>query len=839
VLDPSGAAIVAARVILATASLEEKSIETNTRGESQFARIAAGEYRLRVEADGFEPRQQAIALKPGSNQIEVQLEIARLSEKVEVGQSEQEKKTDPRGDAFTNVLTQEQIDRLPDDPEELEAALRQIGGPGATLRVNGFHGGKLPPKSQIREIRFRMNPFAAENHDSGFFSIDVFTRPGINTWHGSLNFGFRDESLNARNAFAPARGPEQARRLGFSLGGPVWRNRTSLFLSADGSDSYDSKTIVAALPDGNFSDIFRRPSRGLNLQARVEHALTKTHNLNAEYQRNTLRQDNLGVGDFNLPDRAYTSDQAEQVIRLVDSGPIANKLINEFRLQARWQQLDLFSAASEPAILVLNAFNQGGAQVGGGRRTRELEIADNIDFAIGKHAFKTGFLFEASRYHSDERRNSTGTFTFASLDEFRRGRPTTFTQRAGDPSVEFSQYHLGWYFQDDLRLRKDLTLSLGLRHEYQTNLDDRNNFAPRVGMSWSPFKDGKTTIRAGAGIFYDWFAAENFEQTLRVDGVRQRDIVVNSPGFPDPFSGGTQVSLPPSRIQADPLMKMPYVEQASIGVERQMTGTIMLRANYMYRRGVHLLRGRNINAPAPGAGRPRPTEGNIIQVESTASSTMHGLSIGVNLHQPKRRLFGAINYFISNNTNEADSPFSLPADNLNLRAERGPAATDSRHRLFGMLNFDVARGLRVGTVFNASSALPYNITTGFDDNGDSVSNDRPAGVGRNSARGKAQWNLGARLSWGFGFGKAPESAPQSGVRMVRIGGSDNSDVLGSMPGASGGDKRYRMEFYLQANNLFNHANLTGFSGVQTSPFFGQPTSAQPGRRIETGMRLSF
>jgi hypothetical protein len=838
VLDPLGAAIVAAQIKLSSAGSEDRSAVTGARGESQFARLAATEYQVRVEAEGFEPRAQTILLKPGNNQIDVRLEIARLNEEVEVAQDEQEKKTDPRGDAFANVLTRDQIDRLPDDPEEMEAALRQMAGPGATMRVNGFRGGKLPPKSQIREIRFRMNPFAAENHDAGFFSIDIFTKPGVDTWHGSLNFGFRDESLNARNAFAPARGPEQTRRIGFSVDGPVWRNRTSLFLSADGNDSYDSKTIVAALPEGNFSDIFRRPARTLNLQARVEHALTKTHNLSSEYQRNAQRQDNLGVGDFNLPDRAYASDQTEHVFRLVDSGLLTKKLVNEFRFQARWQQIDMSSATNAPAILVLNAFNQGGAQIEGGRRVREIEVADNIDFAAGKHAFRAGVLFEAGRYRSDERRNSTGTFTFASLDDFLSKRPTTFTRRVGDPAVEFNQYQLGWFFQDDYRLRKNLTFSLGIRHELQTNLDDHNNFAPRFGLSWSPFKDGKTTIRAGAGIFYDWFGAEVFEQTLRVDGSRQREIVVTSPGFPDPFSGGTQVALPPGRIQADPLLKMPYVEQASLGVERQLTKTMMLRANYMYQRGVHLLRGRNINAPVEGAGRPDPTAGNITQVESTAISTMHGLNIGVNFQQPQRRLFGTINYFLSKNTNEADSPFSLPADNLDLRAERGPAASDARHRVFGMVNFDVFNGLRIGTVFNASSAMPYNITTGFDDNGDSVSNDRPRGVGRNSARGKGQWNLGARLSWGFGFGKRPESGQQvARGRVVRIG--PDSDVLGSMPGATGGNKRYRMEFYLQANNLFNHANLTGFSGVRTSPFFGQPTSALPGRRIETGVRFGF
>ncbi|HKP87672.1 MAG TPA: carboxypeptidase-like regulatory domain-containing protein, partial [Blastocatellia bacterium] len=290
VLDPSGAAVAAAGVQLKKGGNKEMATETNERGESLFARLAPGEYVIRVEAAGFAPHEShKVTLKAGSNRLEVRLTVAGVKEEVIVKQDEREKATDPRGSAFTNVLTEDQIAALPDDPDEFEAAIRSMAGPGAPLRVNGFRGGKLPPKSQIRQIRFRMNPYAAENHEADFVSIDVYTKPGIDSWHSSLNFGFRDESLNARNAFAPARGPEQHRRYGFSLDGPLWRNHTSLFLSADGFSSYDSKTIVAAVPEGSFNGLARRPSRTLNASARLEHILTKSHTLHAEYQRNANR----------------------------------------------------------------------------------------------------------------------------------------------------------------------------------------------------------------------------------------------------------------------------------------------------------------------------------------------------------------------------------------------------------------------------------------------------------------------------------------------------------------------------------------------------------------------
>jgi hypothetical protein len=838
VTDPAGAAIVAASVIVKTLS-GEQTLQTNERGEALFQRLTAGVYQVKVAALGFTAREfTSKSLKNGSNKLEVKLEIEGVKENVVVAQDQREKNLDLRGNAFTSILTQEQIAQLPDDPEEFEQAIRNMGLPGAPLRVNGFRGGKLPPKSQIREIRFRMNPYSADSHESEFMGIDILTKPGASDWHGSVNFGFRDESLNARNSFAPVRPPEQLRRYGFSLDGPLWRNHTSLFLSADGNSAYESKTIVAALPEGNFSDVIRRPSKTLNLAARLEHVLTKTHTFRVEYQRNANRFDNLGVGDFDLAERAFTNDTAEHLFRLADTGTIGKRLVNEVRFQWRWQTVEKSSASNAPTVIVQNAFTRGGAQLQGTRNVNEIEFADNVDFVFGRHSMRTGVLYEFGNYRSDERQNANGTFVFSSLEAFRNARPTTYTERSGNPLVQYRQHEVGLYFQDDFKLSKSLSLSLGLRYEFQNNLADKNNFAPRVGLAWSPFKNGKTTFRAGAGIFYGWVDPTVTEQILRVDGQRQRDLIVQNPGFPNPLAGGTPHLLPASKITRDSQMQMPYVEQFSFGVQRQLGGLGQLFANYFNQRGVHQLRGHNINAPL-GGERPNPLLGNLTQVESTAYSAMQGLSINLNIAKPQKRFFSAFNYFWSKATNEADSAFALPANNFDLRAERGPAAGDARHRFMAMVNYQLPVNLRLGTIFQASSATPYNITTGFDNNGDTVSNDRPQGAGRNSARGTGRWDLGTRLGWGFGFGKPKESAGGGGPQIKVIRGGEGSDMLGAMGGMQMNTKRFRGELYVQAYNVFNHANRTNFSGVQTSPFFGQATAALAGRRIESGMRFSF
>jgi hypothetical protein len=839
VKDPSGAVIQNASVQLMKDGRPASATQTNQRGEARLNRIATGRYQVHIEAIGFKANESDLKdLHAGSNRTEITLEIDPIQADVEVSEEARTRNSDPNGPAFTNVLTPDQIAALPDDPEEFENAINQIAGPGAQIRVNGFRGGKLPPKSQIREIRFRLNPYAAENHDAGFGFVDVITKPGVNAWHGSFNFGFRDESLAARQTFAKVRGPEQQRRFGFSLDGPLWKNHTSLFLNVDGSSFFDAKTIVATLPTGPFSDLAFRPSRRLNLDARIEHALTKTHTSRFQYQRNTVQQNNLGVGDFDLSSRGFSQNQTEHIARLADSGVFGKKIYNEIRFQARWLDTEAESDTVGQTILVPGSFNSGSAQRSGGRRSQEFQLDDNVDYALKNHGVRFGVQLEAGRYRSNESVNALGTFQFANLAAYQAGLPTQFTQRLGDPTVSYSQYQVGWYVQDDYRVRKDLTLSLGVRQELQTNLGDKFNLAPRFGFVWSPKKNGSITLRGGAGIFYDWFGAQTLEQTLRVDGLRQRDVVVINPGYPNPFSGGTQNTLAASRIQSDPNLQNPYVFQASFGVETKPFNLVQLTTNYQYQRGVHLLRGRNLNAPLPGLGRPDPTVGNITDIESSGYSSVHRLMIRVGPAKFVNGFFWSANYMLMKNTNDADSPFSLPTDNFNLRAERGPSGADMRHFFSAFGNRRLMKGFSISAIVNASSALPYNITTGFDNNGDTVINDRPVGVGRNSARGAGRFEVGSRLSWTRDFGteqKQTAGGPQ--IRMVRMGGGSEGAAPPSM--SMPGTKRFRLELYAQAFNLFNHANLGAFSGVQTSPFFGHATSAQLPRRLEVGIRFNF
>jgi hypothetical protein len=332
VKDPSGALINKAQVQLVRNGKSQSLVATNQRGEARFNKVAPGMYQIHIEAAGFKALDiDDVNVSTGPHRREVTLEIDAIKVDVDVADEAQVRNTNPNGPAFSSVLTAEEIAQLPDDPEEFENAINQLAGPGAQIRVNGFRGGKLPPKSQIREIRFRLNPYAAENHDAGFGIVDITTKPGINSWHGSFNFGFRDESMNARQVFAPFRGPEQQRRFGLSLDGPLWKNRTSLFLNAEGSLFFDARPIFATTPTGTVRDLAYRPSRRLNLDARVEHVLTKTHTARLQFQRNAGVQNNLGVGDFDLSSRGFSQDQTEYIARFGDRSTVGEPGTNDSR----------------------------------------------------------------------------------------------------------------------------------------------------------------------------------------------------------------------------------------------------------------------------------------------------------------------------------------------------------------------------------------------------------------------------------------------------------------------------------------------------------------------------
>ncbi len=216
----------------------------------------------------------------------------------------------------------------------------------------------------------------------------------------------------------------------------------------------------------------------------------------------------------------------------------------------------------------MDARTTGGAQVRGGRRGTTFNLQSDLDYVRGIQSLRAGISLDGGSYHSDDETNYLGTFLFDSPDAFEAGRPLNYTRRLGDPNIDYNNVQAGFYLQDDIRVRKNLTFSPGLRYEAQTHLSDYNNFGPRLGVSWAPFKSGKTSLRASAGIFYDWLSASVYEQSLRFDGFRQQELNIASPSFPDPGTVGDCQHDEPLSTQRGPADAAEYAASAPASIRQ-------------------------------------------------------------------------------------------------------------------------------------------------------------------------------------------------------------------------------------------------------------------------------
>jgi hypothetical protein len=872
VIDETGAGIPGATIIVTPASGTAVTFSTDQRGVASSPSLSIGNARLHVEFDGFAPYDGTLNLRRGATNQTVTLKIAGLQEELVVNDTTA--LDDRRGNSLSTTLEESEIADLPEDPEELAEVLAAMaGGSGVVFQVNGFRGGRLPSRDEIRQIRFRTNSFSADNHDAGRTQIEIITRPNVREWNGNGSFNYRSDSMNARNAFANAKTPEQNRNFNLGARGPIVPGKTSIRFSLDGRRDFQADTIVAIDETGaRLGDYVRRPSESTNVTVGFEHALTNNQTMRLEFRRGENLTENSGVGGFNLPERAFNNSSRNSQLRAQAQGIVGKNMLHEIRLQLYTQESEQTSLSSAPTIVVLDAFSKGGAGVASSGSSRTFELAENLDFNVGRRQqMRLGFLLEGGRYKNFDARNAAGTFTFSSIDAFLAGTPTTFTQRIGQVNTSFAQYNLGFYWSDDIRLNNKFSFGVGVRNEMQSHIDDHVNLMPRVGFTWTPWGN-RTAIRGGYGLFYDWYESNLYDQTLRVDGVAQRDLLILNPGYPDPSTGVMADVRPGGRIQASPDLEMPRVHQMSIGVERQLGQNLSLQASYQMLRGRNLMRSININAPDELGIRPEPTVGTVTQFDSTGRSQSDRLELRATFRVPQRNMFMNVNYTLGQVKNHADGATTLPANNLEPDAEWGPSRQDIRHRVQGQVNIPLFYGIRTNVNVTAQSAIPYTITTGRDDNRDGVVNDRPVGVGRNTERGASTWTMNLNITkqialggprdgqGGGGFpggGGRPGGFPGGGGNPgpgvgVGAGGGGNQQARfaqnprgggGGGRGNRGGDgelnSRYSMEFFIRADNVLNNVNYGGFSGNMLSPFFGSPTSAQQPRRLTVGSSFRF
>jgi len=846
VVDQTGGVIPGATVTIGGMDEAIRAIPitpgtTTEQGIATFSGLRPGRYAIKAEFPGFDPQiDPDVRVRAGDNKQTLALTLQKLADEITVGRDKQETAAD-RQSTFGTALTREQIDALSDDSAVLQQQLNDLAGPGTVIRVDSFEGTPLPPRSQIKSIHITRDGFAAENHAAGSIFVDIITQPGIGPIRGQTFYHIRDGSMTGKSPFVTTKGPERLQEAGFTIGGSLAEQKASFSLRFNGYSSFETPNLNAALPTGTVSQALalRTPTKSGYVNGLLDYALTKNQTLRLSFTEQDNGSDNLGVGAFDLPERAFSTRYANRSFRVQEVGPIGRRLFLNTRFAINVTDSSQRSELEAATVRVNDAFTSGGAQVAGGRLSRFYDFQSDLDYVRGVHSARFGISVQAQTIHADMNANYLGTYTFDSLAAFQQGRPTSYTRRIGDPTTDVFHMMDALYVQDDIRVRKNLTLSPGLRYEVQSHIHDYNNLEPRFGFTWAPFKSGKTTLRGSMGIFYDWLERSTLEQVIRVDGNHQQEVNIVTPAYPDP--GVIAQSLPSNRYLFDPSIKAPRNTRLSTGIDQQLGSRVRVNLLYQHWRNDGMLRGLNLNAPVDGI-RPNPLAANVIDVLSDAQLRAHQVTFGWNIGAPqqgpfnnastlwdwKRVAFGG-SYTYTHARDDTDGDFSVAPGPL--ADEWGRASRDNPYRWNVNVNLLMLRNLSAFLYWNLQAGNVYTVRTGLDDNGDLIFNDRPVGVERNTLRGGPQAGLNGQLAYTIPIRKRVGTLPPG----IQVSSNNGNVTVNQFTDTA----RYRIILRFDFQNLTNHDNFAGYSGVLTSPFFGQPTTVTGPRRIDIGVLFNF
>jgi Carboxypeptidase regulatory-like domain len=861
VTDSTGGVIVAAAVTLRSASGQSWSGTTDGQGRYAFRNLTAGRYTLVVNAPGFVDFTDAVAVQ--ASKASVRNVVLKVSVRVSLEVTEsQGLSTDPRKNLSAFVLAGRELEGLPDDPALLLLRILEMAGttgkPGeVAVYVDGFREYKrLPPKNTIQMVRINSNPFSAEFSQPSTRRVEITTKPGSDTFHGDVRVQARASATDARSPLAETsqqmrywngngylQGPI-GKSLGFLVYGGQWKQDDNAFVNATVLDD----AIKAVRP---FATTVLTPTTVRSAVVKADLQVAK-QTFNVSFARTTDTRQNQGLASgFDLPDHAYDRSSRDDTIHLWWTS-VGRSATNDVRVELNRSAAETTARSTTPAVLVLDAFNAGSNQETPSRNsTRGLQASETLTVQRGRHVLKAGALVELTNQQSTDRSGFAGTFVFGGdverdatgnpllnadrlptaispIENYRRTllglpgyAPSQFSITSGSPDVDVEQWNAGWFLLDDWSASKRVALSFGLRQDLQDNITTRLNLAPRGALSWLIDERGKNAIRLGGGIFYSRVDPGITLYVRKLNGIDRRQLVVQRPRFVSVPALDAATAVQPTIYTKSPDLRMPSSRIASIAYERELPWHLFGVVQYLVARGVDQLRLRAITPPVPGAAPGAP----VLQFESTGRSSQRELMLGLRGYFSRElTLYG--NYTFARKYSDTDGPFSAPGDSLNLSNEYGRAADDTPHQFLGGVTAQLPAGILIDSTISVASGRPFNITTGRDDNGDTLFTDRP---------GFAQPGDAGAIDTPFGrFNPNPQPGD---TRIPRNFGRDPWLVNVNLA-VSKTIAKY-LTVMIDAENLLNSSRLFGSNGVVTSPVFGIPRKALNPRRLELTIRVTF
>jgi hypothetical protein len=801
-----------------------ESAKTDAAGRFHFEGVGDGSYTVEVEHEGFARSVTPLQVSGRAlATLTIKLSLSTVVTKVTVvGDEPAQVSTDISENLDTASVDQNLLENVPVFDQDYVTAMSAfldagaIGTSGVQTIVNGVEVTSVTVSaSAVQEVRINQNPYSAEYARPGRGGLEIITKEAGSDYHGTFNFIFRDSVLNARDAFALVRAPEQRRIFEGAFSGPIGRSKSWSFMLSGHRQEEDLQSIVHAQDlSGLIQENVPSPKRDTLLTLHVGHQFSENHAAYWQYTEWEYPSFNQGVGGFVLPEAATNSDQWERAWVFNDRYTISPHLLFQFQVLVGWEHHATTSVNSAQKIVVQDQFTSGGAQTDLLGVEHNVQISAVASWTHAKHLVKFGINVPDLSLRDIVNHNNFGsTYYFTSLKDYGAKTPYAFRQQQGTGTVSYWDDQLAGFVQDEYRFRPNLSFSFGLRYNWQNHLLDNAQFAPRFAFAYSPDKKRKTVIRAGAGFFYDRTGAGPPGDLLLFNGATLRNVQILNPAYPDPFSGGGSLAtLAPDVVQFDPTIREPYTIQYSLGVERQLAKRTTLAVTYNGSRGIDLFRSRDINAPLPPDHKmiPNPAVGILRNIESSGRQAANSLEITLR-GQMTRYATGLIQYTLSHTDNNTGGVTWYPANQYDLSGEWSRADFDQRHRLNLLESFSPGKQLTFGVGLQLASGKPYTEIAGLDMFNTGILNDRPAGVPRNSLEGPAYADLDLRLSRDFYFSKVKKDREKGKVTT----------------------------FGFEAFNVLNHVNFVSYVGNLQSTSFGHAVSALPTRRLQLTARFKF
>ena len=835
-------------------------------GRFHFPCASLGTHRIAVAATGFAENQVSV-VTPHAAELQVILQPGAVQTNVEVNADEQTV-IDPSASGAAQTISGKRLQALADDPDDLLRELQQFGALGGgspsnvTIAVDGFQGSsKLPPKSSIAYIKVNPDLFSAEYREPPFDGarVEVYTKPGQTAFHGALFTTNGSPWENARDPFSTSKAAIGKQRYGFELTGPVRKQGSDFALNLE-HRSIDDFGVVNAITLDNLGNPVNtianvpEPQRLWIGEARIDWQLGAKNTFLATYSANVENLLNVGVGGTNLADTGYNSGQYEHVLRFTDITTANAHLMHEARLSLRWDGETDVPVSTAPQLQVAGAFTGGGATLGP-QQLHELNLEADDDAILTTHAhtLKFGTQLQLYREHQQLTTNFNGTYIFGGgaipgqtgsmtgLQQYRLavlglpgGTPSAFTDVVGTPTVDFTQVQDALFLQDDWNLGHGVHIAAGLRYFLQNDPTLLNAITPRVGILWSPGTKGTWTLHAHIGLFAERLDETGQSEVLREDGTARVTSTVYNPVYGNPFQNATPIH---SLRTYSPHVSDPSIAIENFGGTRSLPHGWNLSGDYYFGRIWNDARSPNINSPlngSPTGPRPGPANLDILQVQNSGQGVANVEFVGVEQHSLKfaQFFFGGVRVNLVDDTDDHETyaPQSVYSD----AGEFAHRTNQPTWQVFGNGSFNLPEKIVLSGDLNAGGDRHYDITTGFDNNGDGDFNDRPQYAAPGTP-GAVATRFGLLISSG-GTGVFPRN---KGVLPWTFHLDTNLQRAFSLTHNPKVEHQQVITVNLRSSNVLNHTNVTSVGGVLGSPLFGVPYAADNGRRVEAGLRYSF